>query len=99
MSTKKLATITIPLILVNFCLIITLAIIYFHAEINTKDEIETVETYTIFVGTNDKDTLKAEFSIEIAAEKVNLISKKYINGFTRLDAEGFWVNDNGKLFM
>ena len=56
---------------------------------------EATVHYTLYVGTNDKDTYKQEIPTERARQVVEEICTKYIGGFTVQDATGIWTDEKG----
>ena len=50
--------------------------------------------YTLYIGTNDKDTYEQKIPTEKAVEIVNGICAKYAEGWTMNYAEGGWVDEN-----
>ena len=50
--------------------------------------------YTLYIGTNDKDTYKQEIPTEEAKHIVDEICTKYVNGFTVQDSIGTWNDEN-----
>ena len=57
---------------------------------------EETAKYTIYVGTNDKDTLKSEISLKEAKELVAGICNRYVGGYTLYQANGGWLNADGE---
>ena len=53
--------------------------------------------YTLYIGTNDKDTYTQKISTDEARNIVNSICVKYVDGYTSQDAKGGWVDETGKL--
>ena len=53
--------------------------------------------YTLYIGTNDKDTYKEEIPFETCLEKVTEICIKYTYGSTIFEATGYWKDDNNKI--
>lgn len=53
--------------------------------------------YTLYIGTNDKDTYTQEISLEEARDMVNEICVKYVDGYTMQEANGGWVDETGTL--
>lgn len=54
------------------------------------------EKYTIYIGTNDKDTYTQLISTEQAQSMINEICTKYVDGYTSWIAQGGWVDENDK---
>ena len=50
--------------------------------------------YTLYIGTNDKDTYKQEIPTDEAKHIVDEICAKYVNGFTVQDSIGTWNDEN-----
>ena len=59
------------------------------------EETTTSEKYTLYIGTNDKDTYTQLIPTDEAREIVNSICEKYIGGYTTIDAHGGWVDETG----
>lgn len=53
--------------------------------------------YTLYIGTNDKDTYEQMIDTESAIDIVNTICAKNMCGYTMMEAKGGWV-ENGELF-
>lgn len=49
--------------------------------------------YTLYVGTNDKDTYKQEISTNECIEKVTATCVKYSGGCTISEARGYWTDE------
>ena len=46
--------------------------------------------YTIYLGTNDKDTQKQEIPTETIKAQMHEICMKYVDSYTLTIAEGYW---------
>ena len=57
------------------------------------------EQYTLYLGTNDKDTNKPVYSREESKERVKAILMKDLGGYTIQEAEGGWRGDDGTEFQ
>ena len=57
------------------------------------NESKLTTKYTLYIGTNDKDTYKKEYEDSYYYTKVNEICAKYSSGWTLFDAKGYWVDD------
>lgn len=53
--------------------------------------------YVIYLRTNDKDSNLPVFSREEAKSRLQDILAKYFSGWTILEAEGGWTDNNGKI--
>jgi hypothetical protein len=51
--------------------------------------------YTLYIGTNDKDTYTQIIPVETAMHTVNEICSKYTGGYTVYGAKGAWFDDAG----
>lgn len=51
--------------------------------------------YTLYVGTNDKDTYQLEIPFETCMTKVRDICCEYAGGGTCYEVSGFWKDDQG----
>lgn len=58
---------------------------------------ETQERYTLYIGTNDKDSHTQVISTAEAQDIVDDICADYTVGYTRLNAVGGWVDETGDL--
>jgi hypothetical protein len=67
-----------------------------YSENGAFDFTET-ERYTLYIGTNDKDTYEQIIPTETAMNTVNEICSKYIDGYTVYEATGGWFDDAGVL--
>ena len=52
--------------------------------------------FTLYIGTNDKDTLSPALSPEAARARLDGICLKYVDGFTVIPAHGVWRNSRGE---
>ena len=55
------------------------------------------EKYTLYIGTNDKDTYIREIPIEECRRRIDSICMKYVEGFSIGDMKGKWVDESGTL--
>ena len=53
--------------------------------------------YTLYIGTNDKDTYKQEIPTDEAKHIVDEICTKYVNGFTVQDSIGTWNDEKNNI--
>lgn len=53
--------------------------------------------YTLYIGTNDKDTYKQEIPTDEAKHIVDEICTKYVNGFTVHDSIGTWNDEKNNI--
>ncbi len=84
-------------IIVLVVLVLNLGITGYLLGSNIKSKVNEsslTTKYTLYIGTNDKDTYKKEHETEYYYATVNEICKKYTSGWTLFDAKGYWVDDN-----
>ena len=60
----------------------------------TDEAAEDIQ-YVLYVGTNDKDTNGPVYPPEECMEKAKDILIERFGGYTIMDAEGGWINDDG----
>lgn len=53
--------------------------------------------YTLYIGTNDKNTYKQEIPLDECKQIVIDICTEYAGGCTLLDASGYWEDDTGTI--
>ena len=58
-------------------------------------KVSAQKKYTIYLGTNDKDTLKQELPTEAIRDQMHEICLKYVDGYTMSIMEGYYRNEAG----
>ncbi len=58
-------------------------------------KVSTQKKFTMYLGTNDKDTLRQEIPTETMREQMHEICLKYTDGYTVSIMEGYYRNDAG----
>ena len=53
--------------------------------------------YTMYLGTNDKNTLKQEIPTETIKAQMQETCFKYVDGYTVWEVEGFFRDDDGNV--
>lgn len=97
---KGLPWIILILSVVNLCALGGIALYLSTnslSESSAFPESEPATRYTLYIGTNDKDTYTQLISLEEAKETVNGICAKYVEGYTVTEAQGGWVDETGTL--
>ena len=56
---------------------------------------EQIQKYTLYIGTNDKDTGTQLISTEDAHRIVGEICEKYVSVYTVTEAQGNWISEGG----
>ena len=56
---------------------------------------QQIRKYTLYIGTNDKDTGTQLISTEDAHKIVGEICEKYVSGYTVTEAQGNWLSEDG----
>ena len=91
---KKLSLITIFLLSIIATLLSTWSLIRSY----TVDEQEL--EYTIYIGTNDKDTFQLEIPLDEARSIIyNTMINYFSDGFTMHDANGVWKDENDAITL
>lgn len=55
------------------------------------------EKFTLYIGTNDKDTYKREIPLEECRRRIDAICRKHVTGFSTGTVKGKWVDETGTL--
>ena len=63
---------------------------------NIQSKSETTK-YTLYIGTNDKDTYKEEIPFDECMSKVTDICVEYTGGCTIFEATGYWKDDSNAI--
>lgn len=63
--------------------------------LSSLGDVSRPKKYTLYLGTNDKDTLKQEIPTEMVREQMHEICMKYADGYTLSIMEGFYRDDAG----
>lgn len=91
---KKLSLITIFLLSIIATFLSTWSLIRSY----TVDEQEL--EYTIYIGTNDKDTFQLEIPLDEARSIIyNTMINYFSDGFTMHDANGVWKDENNDITL
>ena len=61
-------------------------------------KVSTQKKYTMYLGTNDKDTQKREIPIKEIQEQMHEICMKHVDGYTLTVADGYFKDSNGKTY-
>lgn len=60
-------------------------------------ELSRQKKYTIYLGTNDKDTLKPEIPLDTIRAQMHEICIKHVDGYTVSVADGFYRDGDGNI--
>ena len=90
MDTKKNRRMNILILLLVLNLLVSAAIIYHLAS-----EDDGTGRYTIYIGTNDKDTYTQLIPSDEARRIVDRICMEHTDAFTMTDARGSWTDETG----
>lgn len=91
---KKLSLITIFVLSITATFLSTWSLIRSY----TIDEQEL--EYTIYIGTNDKDTFQLEIPLDEARSIIyNTMINYFSDGFTMHDANGVWKDENNDITL
>lgn len=80
-----------------FAAIFFLVIVIIDDQKGFNGELSSQKVYTMYLGTNDKDTFKQEIPIETIREQMHEICLKYVDGYTVSVADGFYRDENGNI--
>lgn len=102
METKnyKGLAIIIVLLVINLCVSGVLALnVFSPAKAGSQIDFTAAENskYTLYIGTNDKDTYEQMIDTPTAIDIVNNICAENMCGYTMTEAKGGWVED-GRLY-
>ena len=84
---------------INLAAVICLSVYIFYTPKNNDsdkflgEDIEKTSKYTLYIGTNDKDTYTQVIPLDKAKDIVDKICVKYTGGFTGFDAVGGWTDE------
>lgn len=101
-GTKTFTRIILALLVIDLCATFGI-MIYLAGNHNAREsntifsESEQTLCYTLYIGTNDKDTYTQLISLDEAKEIVDNICVKYVEGYTVMEANGGWVDETGTL--
>lgn len=62
-----------------------------------KNTYEQVDSYTLYIGTNDQKTYQNEIPMEEAEEIIGRICLQYVGGYTIEFGKGVWVDEQKNL--
>ena len=78
-------------------MIFTLVVTLIKDNKGLNGELSRQKKYTIYLGVNDKDTLKQEIPTETIRAQMHEICIKYVDGYTVSVADGFYRDDAGNI--
>lgn len=62
-----------------------------------KNTYEQVDSYILYIGTNDQETYQNEIQVEKAEEIISQICLQYMGGYTIECGKGAWIDDQENL--
>ena len=62
-----------------------------------KNAYEQVDSYILYIGTNDQETYQNEIQVEKAEEVISRICLQYVGGYTIECGKGAWIDDRENL--
>ncbi len=83
-------------VIVGLNFVITAVLLGFRISDKIENNKEGTK-YTLYIGTNDKDTYQEEISFDTCKEKVTEICVKYTDGCTIFDATGYWKDEKNNI--
>ncbi len=88
---------------INLVAVICLSVYIFYTPKNNDsdkflgEDIEKTTKYTLYIGTNDKDTYSQLIPLDKAKDIVNNICIKYTGGYTQYDVKGAWADEKNNI--
>ncbi len=83
-------------IVVGINLVLTGILLAFQIKGNVEKSSQMTK-YTLYIGTNDKDTYKQEIDYDVCVTKVRDICVKYTSGCTLFEATGYWTDEKDNI--
>ncbi len=87
----------IYLFVITALLVINMVVTGVYVSKNNTQPTNGQIKYTLYIGTNDKDTYKQEIPLDECKQIVIDICTEYAGGCTLLDASGYWKDDTGTI--
>lgn len=96
METKQLKKFKIFSLVITILLLINMVFtgILLGSYFSKKNE---KTKYTLYIGTNDKDTYKMEKTYEECVSEVGKVCMKYTDGYTIYEANGYWKDEKSNI--
>ena len=96
-KTNKCKLVTIILaVLLSINMVVTCVLL--GIQIKNKINVSKEKTkYTLYIGTNDKDTYKPVYDFDVCLTKVTEICTKYTDGCTIYEANGYWKDEKNEI--
>ncbi len=67
----------------------------YHIITSVRNSANQEWQYTLYIGTNDKDTYQPEIPYDEALKMVAQICSEHLEGYTVFDADGYWTDEKG----
>ncbi len=100
MENRQNKGVRVFLVLVTVLLVANLVVtgIVLCNQYGAKDPDADVQTkYTLYIGTNDKDTYQQEIPLDECRSLITEICTRHTGGCTLMDAAGYWADDTGSI--
>ena len=90
------------LISLEFVVMVLLAVYFMNAKQNSPssdvfDMKGASQKFTMYIGTNDKETYSRLIPLEECSRRIDSICMKYVDGFSSDVMEGKWVDETGAI--
>ena len=98
MKNNRSITFLSILLVLNLIFTAGLAVCFMREKTTAQESFpgsEQIQKYTLYIGTNDKDTGTQLISTEDAHKIVGEICEKYVTGYTVMEAQGNWLSEDG----
>ena len=90
---KRINVLAVLLLTITF-LFGTSNFVFAANDISVLGKYSTLKKYTMYLGTNDKDTLRQEIPTDEIRKEMHEICMKYLDGYTLTVSEGFYRDAN-----
>ena len=95
MKSQNFTLIFLEIVVVALVFVFVVTVVEYKSSL--KGELSRQRKYTLYLGTNDKDTLKQEIPTETIKEQMHEICIKYVDGYTLSIEDGFYRDANGNI--
>ena len=82
-------------LIITFCLVGYIGYNKYNGPDIAGNEMEYSSKYTLYIGTNDKDTYAKMMPLDDAKKIVNEICMDHVGGYTVYEGNGGWLDDKG----
>ena len=87
--------VTIYVVFMSILVVSICCVIVTKKGLSSLGEVSNQKKYVMYLGTNDKDTLKQEIATEVMREQMHEICMKYADGYTLSIMDGYYRDGAG----